>query len=71
MTGEKSATDKEAENQEGQDSRFDKLALIASPYVAGPYVEGDYEIELAITPDIVAGLKQEYRGSFEVGQPPQ
>lgn len=53
----------------GQDGRFDKLALIASPYVAGPYVEGDYEIELAVTPDLIAALKQEYRGSFETPQP--
>jgi len=52
----------------GQDGRFDKLALIASPYVAGPYVEGDYEVELAVTPDLIAGMKAEYRGSFEVAQ---
>jgi hypothetical protein len=36
--------------------------------VAGPWVEGDYEIELAITPDLIAGLKSEYRDSFEVAQ---
>jgi hypothetical protein len=54
-----------------RDGRFDRLSLIASPYVAGPYVEGDYEIELGVTPDLLAGLKSEYRDSFEIAQPPQ
>ena len=49
--------------------RFDRLILTASPYVAGPYVEGSYEIDLAVTPDLIAALKAEYRGSFEAGQP--
>jgi hypothetical protein len=49
--------------------RFDLLTLVASPYVAGPWAEGDYEIELAVTPDLISGLKNEYRDSFEVCQP--
>ena len=48
--------------------RFERMALIASPYVAGPWVEGDYEIDLPVTEDLLAGLKSEYRGSFEVSQ---
>ena len=48
--------------------RFELLTLVASPYVAGPWVEGDYEIELAVTPDLIAGLKSEYRDGFEVAQ---
>lgn len=48
--------------------RFDLLTLVASPYVAGPWVEGDYEIELAVTPDLIAGLKSDYRDGFEVAQ---
>jgi len=48
--------------------RFERLMLVASPYVAGPYVEGSYEIELAVTPDLVAALKNEYRPGFEAGQ---
>ncbi len=48
------------------DGRFDRLLLIASPYVAGPWAEGAYEIELAVTPDLAAGLKAEFRPSFEV-----
>lgn len=48
-----------------KDGRFDRLLLVASPYVAGPWVEGAYEIELAVTGDMVAGLKGEFRPSFE------
>lgn len=48
-----------------KDGRFDTLMLVASAYVAGPYVEGSYEIELAVTPDLLAGLRQEFQPSFE------
>lgn len=48
--------------------RFEMLTLIASPYVAGPWVEGDYEIELAMTPDLIAGLRSDFRADFEVLQ---
>lgn len=51
--------------------RFERLALIASPYVAGPYVEGSYEIELAVTPDLIAALREEFQGSFEAAQDAQ
>jgi hypothetical protein len=37
--------------------------------VAGPYVEGSYEIDLAVTADLISALKSEYRASFEAGQP--
>ena len=46
--------------------RFERFILTASPYVAGPYAEGSYEIELAITPDVLTALKADYRESFEV-----
>jgi hypothetical protein len=49
-----------------KNGRFDTLMLVAAPYVAGPYVEGSYEIALAITPDLLTGLKGEYRPSFEI-----
>jgi len=49
--------------------RFERLILIASPYVAGPYVEGSYEVDLAVTADLVSALKSGYQGSFEAGQP--
>ena len=37
-----------------KNGRFERLVLTASPYVAGPYVEGSYEIDLAVTPDMIA-----------------
>lgn len=49
--------------------RFERLILTASPYVAGPYVEGSYEIDLAVTPELIAALKSDYRNGFEAGQP--
>ncbi len=48
--------------------RFETLMFVASPYVAGPWVEGAYEIELGVTPDLIAALKSVYRASFEAGQ---
>jgi hypothetical protein len=48
------------------DGRFDTFAFVASPYVAGPYVEGMYEIAVPVTAKLMAALKPEYRGSFEV-----
>jgi hypothetical protein len=47
-----------------KDGRFEKLVLVASPYVAGPWVEGAYEVELAVTPELVAGMKSGFQSSF-------
>ena len=44
--------------------RFDRLLLVASPYVAGPYVEGEYEISVAISSAQIAKIKPQYRPSF-------
>jgi hypothetical protein len=49
-----------------KEGRFDTLLLVASPYVAGPYAEGSYEIALAVTPELLAGFKAEFKPSFEV-----
>lgn len=51
--------------------RFDRLRLVASPYVAGPYAEGEYEIVLPVTVSIVAAIREAYRPSFEAAQPAQ
>lgn len=51
-----------------RNGKFERLMLIASPYVAGPWAEGSYEIELAVTPDLIAAMKDEYRASFEALQ---
>jgi hypothetical protein len=48
--------------------KFERMMLVASPYVAGPWVEGAYEIELPVTPDLLATLKGDYRTSFEAAQ---
>ena len=47
------------------DGRFEIIRFVASPYVAGPYVEGEYEIEVPVTRQLIAGLKPAYRPSFE------
>ena len=52
------------EDKDGN-GRFDRIDLIAPPYIAGPYVEGEYEIELPVTAAFVAALKPEYSSSFE------
>lgn len=49
--------------------KFERLVLVASPYVAGSYAEGSYEIELRVTQDLLAALRSEYRPSFEAAQP--
>jgi hypothetical protein len=46
--------------------KFERLQLIADPYVAGPYVEGSYEIELPVTGDLIAAIRSDYRANFEV-----
>lgn len=51
-----------------KNGRFETLAMVASPYVAGPWVEGAYEIELAVTPELLAALKGDYRTDFEAAQ---
>lgn len=51
-----------------RNGRFERLVLVAAPYVAGAYAEGSYEIDLAVTPDLVAALRNEYRTDFEAGQ---
>ncbi len=48
------------------DGRFERLILTAGPYVAGSYAEGTYEVGLAVTPDLIAAIKADYRASFEV-----
>lgn len=48
-----------------KDGRFEKLLVVASPYVAGPWVEGAYEVELATNSDLVAALRTEFKPSFE------
>lgn len=55
-------------SDKNRNGRFDTILIVASPYVAGPYAEGEYEIELSVTPDLLAALKDEYRDDFEADQ---
>ena len=50
---------------DNRNGKFERLSLIADPYVAGPYSEGSYEIELAITPELISAVRSAYRDSFE------
>ncbi len=45
---------------------FDRLGLLAAPYVAGPYVEGAYEVTVPVTQAVLDAVKSEYRASFSV-----
>lgn len=46
--------------------KFERLQLVADPYVAGPYAEGSYEIELPVNGDLVAAIRSDYQPSFEL-----
>lgn len=48
----------------GSDGRFDRLMLIAAPYVAGPYAEGVYEVTLPIPAAMRDLVKPQYRNAF-------
>ncbi len=45
---------------------FNRLGLLAAPYVAGPYVEGAYEITLPVTEAVIDTVKPEYGEAFSV-----
>ncbi len=44
--------------------RFDRLGLLAAPYVAGPYAEGAYEVTLPISEEALAAVKPDYQAAF-------
>ncbi|GAB4485111.1 MAG: hypothetical protein OHK0018_16670 [Erythrobacter tepidarius] len=43
---------------------FNRIGLIAAPYVAGSYAEGPYEVTLPVTPKVIAAVKPEYKAAF-------
>jgi hypothetical protein len=43
---------------------FDRIGLLAAPYVAGSYAEGTYEVTLPVTPAVLAAVRPEYRAAF-------
>ena len=53
----------------GGGDALDRLTLYAGPYVAGAYAEGDFQIDLPVTPEVIAALKPEYRDAFAARNP--
>ena len=45
---------------------FDRIGLVADPYVAGPYAEGYYDITLPVDSAILDAVKPEYRSAFSL-----
>lgn len=43
---------------------FNRIGLIAAPYVAGSYAEGEYEVTLPVTAKVLAAVKPEYKAAF-------
>lgn len=47
---------------------FNRIGLLAAPYVAGSYSEGTYEVTLPVTPAVLAAVKPEYKAAFAPGK---
>lgn len=47
---------------------FNRIGLIAAPYVAGSYAEGEYEVTLPVTRQVLAAVKPEYKAAFALGK---
>lgn len=43
---------------------FTHITANIGPYVAGPYVVGTFEVPVAVTPELLALVRPEYRSSF-------
>ena len=43
---------------------FDRLTLVAAPYVAGSYAEGFYEIDLSVDSRVRGAVKPQFRAAF-------
>jgi hypothetical protein len=47
---------------------FNRIGLIAAPYVAGSYAEGPYEVTLPVTAKVLAAVKPEYKAAFALAK---
>lgn len=47
---------------------FDRIGLIAAPYVAGSYAEGTYEVTLPVSPKVLEAVKTEYKAAFALAK---
>jgi hypothetical protein len=48
--------------------RFDRIDLLAAPYVAGSYAEGVYEVTLPVTPEVLAAVRPQYKAAFTLAK---
>lgn len=48
--------------------KFNRIGLIADPYVAGPWAEGKYEVTLPVSLRVIDAAKPEYEGAFSIGK---
>lgn len=49
-------------------TQFDRIGLIADPYVAGSYAEGSYELTFPVTAEVLAAVKPRYKAAFALGK---
>jgi hypothetical protein len=47
---------------------FNRIGLLAAPYVAGSYAEGTYEVTLPVTAKVLDAVKPEYREAFALAK---
>lgn len=47
-----------------KDGRFEIIRVLIEPYNSGPYVEGTYEVDVPVTAEVRALVKDGYRSSF-------
>lgn len=47
---------------------FNRIGLLAAPYVAGSYAEGAYEVTLPVTARVLDAVKPEYREAFALAK---
>lgn len=47
---------------------FNRIGLLAAPYVAGSYAEGTYEVTLPVTTKLLGAVKPEYKAAFALGK---
>jgi hypothetical protein len=47
---------------------FNRIGLLAAPYVAGSYAEGSYEVTLPVTAQVIAAVRPQYKAAFAPGK---
>ena len=46
--------------------KFNRIGLIAAPYVVGSFAEGPYEVTMPVTEAVLGAVKPEYRDAFAI-----